>query len=137
MTWRNSRAPAWSTVRVARHRRRRGRRRRGAAGRLLLTARYRSRLGPRCRPRILVGFAVPGLVIALSLAFWALNVSHFDWLYQSVPLLICAYVVHFGAQALRSTEVAAATVPRRVRESARLLGASPRRGDACSRWIFR
>ena len=93
----------------------------------LLTARYRSRLGPTTSASILVGFAVPGLVTALSLAFWALNVPYFDQLYQSVPLLIAAYVVHFGAQALRSTEVAAATVPRRVRESAQLLGASPAR----------
>jgi iron(III) transport system permease protein len=76
---------------------------------------------------VLAGFAVPGLVIALSLAFWALNVPYFDRLYQSAPLLISAYVVHFGAQAMRSTEVAVATVPRRVRESARLLGASPAR----------
>jgi iron(III) transport system permease protein len=91
----------------------------------LLTARYRSRLGPPVTAAILAGFAVPGVVIALSLAFWALNVPYFDWLYQSTPLLISAYVVHFGAQAMRSTEVAVASVPRRVRESARLLGASP------------
>ena len=74
---------------------------------------------------MLGGFAVPGLVIALSLAFWALNVPLFDRLYQTTPLLITAYVVHFGAQAMRSTEVAVASVPRRVGESARLLGASP------------
>ena len=76
---------------------------------------------------MLAGFAVPGLVIALSLAFWALNVPLFDRLYQSTPLLITAYVIHFGAQALRSSEVAVASVPRRVAESALLLGASPLR----------
>ena len=91
----------------------------------LLTSRYRSRLGPAVTAAVLGGFAVPGLVIALSLAFWALNVPYFDRLYQSAPLLISAYVVHFGAQAMRSAEVAVATVPRGVRESARLLGASP------------
>jgi iron(III) transport system permease protein len=74
---------------------------------------------------MLGGFAVPGLVIALSLAFWALNVPVFDRLYQSTPLLLTAYVIHFGAQALRSSEVAVAGVPRRVAESALLLGASP------------
>ena len=93
----------------------------------LLAARYRSRLAPPVTAASLAGFAVPGLVIALSLAFWALNVPYFDRLYQTTPLLIAAYVVHFGAQAMRSTEVAVATVPRRVRESARLLGASPLR----------
>ena len=76
---------------------------------------------------MLGGFAVPGLVIALSLAFWSLNVPLADRLYQSTTLLITAYVVHFGAQALRSSEVAIASVPRRVDESARLLGASPLR----------
>jgi iron(III) transport system permease protein len=93
----------------------------------LLTVRHRSRLAPPVTAAVLAGFAVPGVVIALSLAFWALNVPYFDRLYQSTPLLISAYVVHFGAQAMRSTEVAVATVPRRVRESARLLGASPLR----------
>ena len=93
----------------------------------LLAARYRSRLAPAVTGAVLGGFAVPGLVIALSLAFWALNVPFFDRFYQTTPLLIAAYVIHFGAQAMRSTEVAVATVPRHVRESARLLGASPAR----------
>ena len=120
---------------VARHHRRHRRRRRGAAGRAVdrsLPQPARARTSPRA---VLVGFAVPGLVIALSLAFWALNVPYFDRLYQSTPLLITAYVVHFGAQAMRSTEVAVATVPRRVRESARC--SAPRRRGARSRWTFR
>ena len=45
-------------------------------------------------------------------------------LYQTVPLLIVAYVVHFGAQALRSSELAVGSVPRTLDESALLLGAS-------------
>jgi iron(III) transport system permease protein len=92
-----------------------------------LAARYRSRLAPAVNASVVAGFAVPGVVIALSLAFWALNVPGFDRLYQTVPLLLTAYVVHFGAQALRSAETAVAAVPRRARESARLLGASPLR----------
>jgi iron(III) transport system permease protein len=93
----------------------------------ILSGRYRSRLSPAATAAVLGGFAVPGLVIALSLAFWAINVPQFDRFYQTTPLLITGYVVHFGAQALRSTEVAVATVPHRLRESARLLGASPLR----------
>ena len=91
----------------------------------LLAGRYRSRVSAMTNATMLGGFAVPGLVIALSLAFWALNVPVFDRLYQSTPLLLTAYVIHFGAQALRSSEVAVAGVPRRVAESALLLGASP------------
>ena len=67
---------------------------------------------------------MPGLVIALSLTFWALRAPGASVLYQTVPLLIVAYVVHFGAQALRSSELAVGSVPRALDESALLLGAS-------------
>ncbi len=70
---------------------------------------------------VLGGFAVPGLVIALALAVIALNVTGFGWLYQSLALLIIGYVVHFGSQALASSELAVRAVPQRVREQARLL----------------
>ena len=93
----------------------------------VITGRYRSRLGPFLSGSVLCGFAVPSLVIALSLAFWALNVPLVDRLYQSAALLIAAYVIHFGAQALRPAEVGVASVSGSVRESARLLGASPLR----------
>lgn len=90
----------------------------------MLSARYRSRLAPATTASIVAGFAVPGLVIALGLAFWALNIPIFNRFYQTVPLLLTAYVVHFGSQALRSAETSIAAVPPRARESARLLGAS-------------
>ena len=70
---------------------------------------------------VLGGFAIPGLVIALALAVIALNATGFGWLYQSLALLILGYVVHFGSQALASTEQAVRAVPGRVREQARLL----------------
>jgi iron(III) transport system permease protein len=94
----------------------------------LLVTRYRSPTGAVANVAVVGGFAVPGLVIALSLAFWSLNVPPFDRLYQTVPLLVVAYVIHFGAQAMRAAEVAIAAVPRHLRESARLLGASAPRG---------
>lgn len=70
---------------------------------------------------VLGGFAIPGLVIALALAVIALNVTGVGWLYQSLALLIGGYVIHFGSQALASTEQAVRAVPDRVREQARLL----------------
>lgn len=90
----------------------------------VLSVRYRSRVAGALNGAVLAGFAVPGIVIALSVAFWALNVPGFVRWYQTAPLLLAAYVVHFGSQALRSTETSAASVPRRLDESARLLGAS-------------
>lgn len=91
----------------------------------VLVARHRSRLSGAVNATIVGGYAVPGLVIALSLVFWSLNVPGFDRFYQTTPLLITAYVVHFGSQAMRAAEIAVAGVPERLRESARLLGARP------------
>ncbi|MFK7917674.1 MAG: ABC transporter permease [Ilumatobacter sp.] len=76
---------------------------------------------------VLGGFAIPGLVIALALAVIALNAPGIGWLYQSMALLIVGYVIHFGSQALASTEQAVRAVPERVREQARLLEPDARR----------
>ncbi len=79
-------------------------------------------LGPNVAAGFVVGgFAIPGLVIALSLAVLALNVSAFGFLYQTLPLLIIAYVVHFGSQTLTSAEQAVRAVPDAVREQSQLL----------------
>lgn len=67
------------------------------------------------------GFAVPGLVIALSLAYLTLNAPLLGRFYQSAGLLVVAYVVHFGLQALGPDEQAVRSVPQPVRESAALL----------------
>lgn len=88
-----------------------------------LTARHRSRVGDLPNAMVVGGFALPGLVIALALAFWARQLPGVIGLYQSFPLLVLAYVVHFGAQGLRSADVAVAGVPRHVEEAAQVLGA--------------
>ena len=73
---------------------------------------------------VVVGFAIPGLVIALALAVLALNTPTLSSLYQTLALLIAAYVIHFGSQALASTEQAVRAVPTKLRESGRLLDSS-------------
>lgn len=85
--------------------------------------RERSRIGGLLSTVVVAGFALPGLVIALALASWVLRTPIVDGLYQSFALLIYAYVIHFGAQALRSADVAVAGVPRRLDDAARSLGA--------------
>lgn len=71
-------------------------------------------------------FALPGLVVALALVSWVLRAPEFlAPLYQSFPLLILAYVLHFGAQSLRSTQSALGSVPSRFEEAAATLGAGP------------
>jgi iron(III) transport system permease protein len=89
-----------------------------------LTARHSSRLAGAANAVVVGGFALPGLVVALALAFWTLQAP---WplaaLYQTQALLVFAYVVHFGSQSLRAGQVAVAAVPGRLDDAARTLGA--------------
>jgi len=93
----------------------------------LLVGRYRSRWSGPVLAAVTAGFALPGLVVALSVVFVALRVPGLFGLYQTLPLLVFAYVVHFGAQAFRTAEVGVATVDPRLDEAARTLGAGPMR----------
>ncbi|HEX6311684.1 MAG TPA: iron ABC transporter permease, partial [Acidimicrobiia bacterium] len=88
-----------------------------------LTTRHRSRVGGVANAFVVGGFALPGLVIALAVVFWVLQAPLVGGLYQTFPLLVFAYVVHFGAQAMRSSQVAVGGVPRRLDDAARSLGA--------------
>ncbi len=86
-----------------------------------LSIRSRSRITAWCTTAVLTGFALPGVVLALSMVFWTLRTPGFSWMYQTLPALIAVYIVHFGAQALGSAENAVRAVPANVRESASLL----------------
>jgi iron(III) transport system permease protein len=69
------------------------------------------------------GYALPGLVIALALVFFAAR-----WarpLYQSLALLVAAYVIRFLPEALAAARAALAAVPVRLEEAARSLGRRP------------
>lgn len=115
-------APAWNTARVSLA---------AAALSILvvlpiayLTVRYRDRIGNVANALVVGGFALPGLAIALAFVYWTVGGA----VYQTVGLLVVAYVVHFGAQSLRAAEVAVANVPLQLEEAARALGAErPRR----------
>jgi iron(III) transport system permease protein len=88
-----------------------------------LTVRHRGRLAGAVNGVVVGGFALPGLVIALAIVFWTLASPAGALVYQTRAVLVFAYVVHFGAQALRAAQVAVATVPPRVEDAARMLGA--------------
>ncbi|MFQ5350864.1 MAG: ABC transporter permease, partial [Thermoanaerobaculia bacterium] len=69
------------------------------------------------------GYGLPGLVIALALVFFAAR-----WarpLYQSLALLVAAYVIRFLPEALAAARAALAAVPARLEEAARSLGRRP------------
>jgi iron(III) transport system permease protein len=70
---------------------------------------------------VIGGFAIPGLVIALALAVLTLNTPALNGWYQTLPVLVGAYVIHFGSQAMASTESAVRAVPNDLRESSVLL----------------
>jgi iron(III) transport system permease protein len=67
--------------------------------------------------------ALPGIVIALSLVFFAANYA--SPLYQTLALLVFAYVVRFFAQAVAATYAAVLQVSPRLEEVARGLGRGP------------
>jgi iron(III) transport system permease protein len=73
---------------------------------------------------VLGAFALPGLALALALVYWTIRAPGFvGGFYQTIPLLVFAYLVHFGALALGPARVAVGSVPRQMEEAARVLGA--------------
>lgn len=73
-------------------------------------------------------FALPGLVVALALVFWAIQAPEsLAGVYQTFPLLILAYVLHFGAQSMQASQAAISDLPAGLDEVARTLGADRRR----------
>ncbi|MGH2523137.1 MAG: ABC transporter permease, partial [Anaerolineales bacterium] len=83
-----------------------------------------SRLTSRVLSRICqVGYALPGVVVALSLI---LLVNRFMPFFYGTPLIVVlAYVVRHMPQAVRSSEAALAQVPPSLEEAARSLGRRP------------
>jgi iron(III) transport system permease protein len=68
--------------------------------------------------------ALPGIVIALSLVFFAAN--YVSPIYQTLGLLVIAYVVRFFPQGLAGAHGALLRVDPRLEEAARGLGRTPR-----------
>ncbi|RMH19829.1 MAG: iron ABC transporter permease [Acidobacteria bacterium] len=87
------------------------------------SVRYRSRLAVFVERLSYAGFALPGLVIALALVFFAAR--RLPALYQTLPLLVLAYVIRFLPEALSATRGALAQVTPAFEEAARGLGRRP------------
>ena len=66
------------------------------------------------------GYALPGLVIALSLVFF--SVRYARPIYQTVPLLVLAYVVRFLPEAIAAVRSALVAISPLFEEAARSLG---------------
>lgn len=90
-----------------------------------ITTRYSSSVSGPSNALVVGGFALPGLVIALALvSLRPAGSPVVASLWEGTPLvLLLAYVIHFGSQALRAGQIAVAGVPSRVTDAARTLGA--------------
>lgn len=69
------------------------------------------------------GYALPGIVVALALVFFGANYA--PVVYQTLPLLIFAYMVNFLPQALGTTRATFLQVNPKTEEAGRSLGRSP------------
>jgi iron(III) transport system permease protein len=83
-------------------------------------ANHDSPLGTLFERATYVGFAVPGIVLALALV--SFGTGYVPWLYQTVPLLVFAYVVRFLPQAVGSVRTSILQVDPKLVEASRVLG---------------
>lgn len=88
-----------------------------------LVVRYPSRFAWAIERATYTGFALPGIVVAIALVFFAVNLAR--PLYQTLPLLILAYVVLFFPAMLAAVRSALAQVRPSLEDAARTLGRSP------------
>lgn len=88
----------------------------------VLAVRHRSRLSRAVEVLALSGYALPGLVIALAMVFFA---SRFlPALYQTLAVLVLAYLVRFLPEALGSVRSSLLQVDPALEEAGRSLGRS-------------
>lgn len=88
----------------------------------ILAVRFRGRLSRFFERSIYIGFGLPGVVVALSLVFFGINVVR--PLYQSIWLLIFAYGVLFLPASVGALRSSLLQVSPRVEEAAQSLGKS-------------
>jgi iron(III) transport system permease protein len=91
----------------------------------LLSVRYGSRFIGLIERVSYVGFALPGIVVALALVFFSIRYA--QPLYQSMTILVLAYVVLFLPVALSGLRTALLQVNPHMEEAARTLGKTPLR----------
>ncbi|MBI4498101.1 MAG: iron ABC transporter permease [Chloroflexi bacterium] len=88
----------------------------------VLAVRYPGRLASLVERAAYAGFALPGIVIALALVFFATRLV--TPLYQTLALLVLAYVIRFLPQAVGGARASLLQVNPRLEDAARGLGRS-------------
>ncbi len=89
----------------------------------IMSVRYAGRVSGLLERVTYIGFALPGIVIALALVFF--GAQYATPLYQTLIMLVFAYVVLFLPAALGATRASLLQVSPRVEEAARSLGKRP------------
>ncbi len=89
---------------------------------VFLQVRYPNQLSQWLTIGASLGFALPGVVVAISLVFMATRYA--PSIYQTIPLLIFAYVVRFLPQLLGPLRASLLQVNPHIEESAQTLGKS-------------
>jgi iron(III) transport system permease protein len=89
----------------------------------ILSVRRPGRLSRFLERLTYTGYALPGLVIALAFVFFGIRYA--QPLYQTLALLIAAYVVLFVPQAVGAARASLLQVPKCLEEAGRSLGQKP------------
>lgn len=88
----------------------------------IMAVRYRGPISALVERASYLGFALPGIVIALALVFFGIRYA--TPLYQTLAMLVFAYVVRFLPQAVGAARASLLQVSPRMEEAARSLGSS-------------
>ncbi|MDE2868366.1 MAG: iron ABC transporter permease [Chloroflexota bacterium] len=90
----------------------------------VLLVRYSSPIARLLERGSYVGFALPGITVAIAFIFFGINVAR--PIYQTLVLLLAAYVVLFLPTTLGAVRAGLLQVDPRTEEAARTLGKTPR-----------
>ena len=89
----------------------------------VLAVRHRGRVAAVVERATYAGFALPGIVIGLALVF--VGARYLPAIYQTLPLLLVAYLIRFVPEAVGVTRASLLQVSPRIEEAARTLGRTP------------
>jgi len=89
----------------------------------IVSVRYAGWMSKTIRSISYIAFALPGIVIALALVFFGANYA--QPIYQTLPMLIIAYLILFSPEAVGALHTSLLQVHPSMEESGRSLGHSP------------
>ena len=90
----------------------------------VLAVRHKNRLSCLFERLTYAAYALPGIVIALALIFFGINYT--PWLYQTLAMLVLAYVILFLPQAAGTLRSTLLQIHPNLEDAARNLQSSPR-----------